>query len=288
MSSGTPVALVTGANKGIGFGIVRELCRQTNGTIYLAARDQARGQDAVQLLKDEGLNANFLRLDVTDVKSIESARDFIKNKHGGLDILINNAGIFVGTVADKDRVPSAEAAKTTLATNFTGLLDVCNIMFPLLRPHARVVNVSSSLGSLRSLKIDALKQRLVADDLTILELEKMVQDYIRTAEDNKLENSGYPGAFGPYAFSKILVTALTRVQQRMFDRQNKNQDIVVNAVCPGFVATDMNQHQGFKTIEQGADSPVYLALLPPQQNDLVHPRGQLISERIVKNWIEDQ
>ena len=93
MSSHTRVALVTGANKGIGFAIVRDLCRQFSGDVVLTARDEARGQAAVQRLQAEGLSPRFHLLDIDDLQSIRAMRDFLRKEYGGLDVLVNNAGI---------------------------------------------------------------------------------------------------------------------------------------------------------------------------------------------------
>lgn len=93
MSSCSRVALVTGANKGIGFAIARELCRQFSGDVVLTARDAARGQAAVQQLQAEGLSPRFHQLDINDLQSIRALRDFLRKEYGGLDVLVNNAGI---------------------------------------------------------------------------------------------------------------------------------------------------------------------------------------------------
>ena len=93
MSSSTRVALVTGANKGIGLAIVRDLCRQFKGDVVLTARDEARGRAAVQQLQAEGLSPRFHQLDIDDLQSIRAVRDFLRKEYGGLDVLVNNAGI---------------------------------------------------------------------------------------------------------------------------------------------------------------------------------------------------
>lgn len=93
MSSCSRVALVTGANKGLGFGIARELCRQFSGDVVLTARDAARGEAAVQQLQGEGLSPRFHQLDIVDLQSIRALRDFLLTEYGGLDVLVNNAGI---------------------------------------------------------------------------------------------------------------------------------------------------------------------------------------------------
>ncbi|XP_031220325.1 carbonyl reductase [NADPH] 1-like [Mastomys coucha] len=93
MTSGRPVALVTGANKGIGFAITRDLCRKFSGDVVLTARDESRGHTAVQKLQAEGLSPRFYQLDIDDPQSIHALRDFLLKEYGGLDVLVNNAGI---------------------------------------------------------------------------------------------------------------------------------------------------------------------------------------------------
>ena len=93
MSSSTRIALVTGANKGLGFAIVRDLCRRFPGDVVLTARDEARGRAAVQQLQAEGLSPRFHQLDITDLQSIRAVRDFLLKEYGGLDVLVNNAAI---------------------------------------------------------------------------------------------------------------------------------------------------------------------------------------------------
>ncbi|OQV15922.1 Carbonyl reductase [NADPH] 1 [Hypsibius exemplaris] len=280
MASRGAVALVTGANKGIGLQIVKDLCSQNfAGTVYLAARDRSRGQDAVRKLQNDGyLDVQFLPLDVLDIRTIKSAREFLKAEHGGLDILVNNAGIlFYG----KSKEDFPREAEVTMRTNFHGLLDVCNEFFPLLRKHARVVNVSSILGNLRYIKDNKIKERLIADDLTIEELEGLMLAYNNAVKNGNYAELGYPGwpdMYGAYPMSKIGVTALTRIQQRQLDIARPEDDIIVNAAHPGYVSTDMTSHKGTLTVEEGSDTPVYLALLPPAGGSASGsdtPRGEL-------------
>src|SRR5262249_17770032 len=143
-----PIALVTGANKGIGFEIARQLARR-GMTVYVGARDRTRGTAAAEKLQGEGLAARFVELDVLREDTIRAAAATIEAAHGRLDVLVNNAGI-----ADRGDVPPRRAAldagRRTLLTNFVGPAAVAQAMLPLLRrsPAGRIVNVSSGLGSL--------------------------------------------------------------------------------------------------------------------------------------------
>ena len=140
-----PVAIVTGSNKGIGFAIVRALCKKFQGDVYLTSRDEGRGQAAVDTLRQEGLEPNFHVLDIGNEDTIVKLRDFIKEKYGGIDILVNNAGIAFKQNATE---PFAVQAEVTLKTNYWDNKRACEILFPILNSGARVVNVSSSVGFL--------------------------------------------------------------------------------------------------------------------------------------------
>ncbi|TQK07620.1 SDR family oxidoreductase [Herbaspirillum sp. SJZ107] len=219
------VALVTGANKGIGLEIARQL-GHAGIAIIVGARDGTRGEAAAATLRGEGVDARFIQLDVTDQASIEQAAAAIGATHGRLDILVNNAGI--GDPADGPPAgASVDAARRLFATNFFGALSVTQAMLPLLRqaPAGRIVNMSSSLGSMT-----------VNGDAT----------------------SPYHGVhLIGYNASKAALNMLT-VQ---LAETLRGTNIAVNAACPGYVATDLNGHGGPLTPAEGAATPVRLALL---------------------------
>ncbi|ESQ92862.1 SDR family oxidoreductase [Asticcacaulis benevestitus] len=225
MANETLIALVTGANKGIGLEIARQLAR-AGVLVLIGSRDVERGSAAAALLSSEGGRAKFIRLDLNDHSSIEAAAETIRTEHNRLDILVNNAGI----VDAEDGPPSSgspEAARRIIDTNFIGTLAVTQAMLPLLRqaPTARIVNLSSSLGS-----------------LTV----------------NGDPNSPYYSArLIGYNASKAAVNMLT-VQ---LAAELRGTSIAVNSVSPGYVKTDLTGHTGFMTAEEGARLPVKYALL---------------------------
>ena len=143
-----PVAIVTGSNKGIGFATVRALCGKFPGDVYLTSRSEERGQAAVKTLREEGLDPKFHVLDIGNEQTIVKLREFIEEKYGGIDVLVNNAGIAFNVDATE---AFAVQAKVTLETNYWANKRACEILFPLLNPGARVVNVSSSCGFLGQL-----------------------------------------------------------------------------------------------------------------------------------------
>jgi Dehydrogenases with different specificities (related to short-chain alcohol dehydrogenases) len=221
----TTLALITGANKGIGFETAMRLGQQ-GIHILVGARDTARGEEAVQKLAALDVQATFVELDVTDEMSIARAAQSIAEMFGGLDILINNAGISGGNV----NTPSAttlSVMRTVYDINVFGVVAVTKAMLPLLRKSqaGRIVNVSSGLGSIT-----------LASDRN----DKFFQF-------NNL----------PYQSSKAAVNAIT-VE---FAKELAETPIKVNAADPGFTATDFNNHRGYRTVEQAATVIVHLATL---------------------------
>ena len=140
-----PVAVVTGSNKGIGLGVVRALCHKYQGDVYLTSRDEGRGMEAVAALNKEGLQPKFHVLDIGNEASVIKLRDHLKEKYGGIDVLVNNAGIAFKHNATE---PFGVQARVTLDTNYWANKRACEILFPILNPGARVVNMSSSCGFL--------------------------------------------------------------------------------------------------------------------------------------------
>lgn len=204
-------------------------------------------------LEKEGLKPKFHQLDITDKKSVEVFRDYIKEKYGGIDVLVNNAAIAFKAAATE---PQSVQAEQTLFVNYFSLVSTCEILFPILKNGARVVNVSSSAGHLSRIPSQALKDRLSDEKLTIPELSKLMQDYV-----DAVKRGSYAEEWGKssYVVSKVGVSALTNIQQRLVN----DRDIKVNSVHPGYVDTDMTSHQGPLTIDEGAAAPLYLALDAP-------------------------
>jgi NAD(P)-dependent dehydrogenase (short-subunit alcohol dehydrogenase family) len=217
------VALITGANKGIGYQTALALGR-TGMTVLLGARDERRGATAAAELTALDIDARPVRLDVTDVESVKAAAAWITDTFGALDVLVNNAGILVDHEVPVVDV-TAETMRRTFETNVFGVVAVTNAMIPLLRaaPAARVVNLSSSLGS-----------------LTVNSTQ-----YERLADYQLLA----------YGSSKSAVNSITL----FYANALRADGIRVNVAEPGFVATDLNDHRGAGTPEQGARIVVRLA-----------------------------
>jgi NAD(P)-dependent dehydrogenase (short-subunit alcohol dehydrogenase family) len=220
------MALVTGANKGIGFEICRQIGR-TGATVLLGARNPPAGEQAAEKLRAEGVAVRFVAIDVADRASIAAAAATIAADCERLDILVNNAGIN----DPRDGPPSAadpDAVERVLRTNFLGALAVTQAMLPLLckSPSARIVNVSSGLGS--------------------------------------LTQNGDPNY--PSVNTKLIGYSASKVALNMFTVQLayelRHTSIKVNSADPGYTATDLNGHRGHQTIPEGAAEAIRLALLP--------------------------
>jgi len=257
------VAIVTGSNKGVGLGIVRGMCKQFKGTVYLTARSEERGLAAVKELEGEGLKPVFHQLDLADEASVLRLRDFIKARHGGIDVLINNAGIAFKQAATES---FGVQATVTLKTNYYDTKRVCELLFPLLKSGARVVNVSSSVGFLGHIekssnkdKALANKKLLASDTLSVNQLDELMRDFEVSANSGNHGDHGWHNS--TYSVSKIGLSALSRIQQRELAKDSR-ADIVVNHVHPGYVDTDMSSHKGPLTVDRGAESSLYAALLP--------------------------
>jgi NAD(P)-dependent dehydrogenase (short-subunit alcohol dehydrogenase family) len=247
----TTIALITGANKGIGFETACQLGAR-GVTVLAGARDKDRGVAAERALRDGlqvglqegprgprgprvGADARFVPLDVTDATSVRELADWIEKEYGRLDILVNNAGIAVGGGPPSET--DLEAMHEVFQTNVFGVIMVTNAMLPLLRraPAARIVNVSSEVGSIAA-----------------------------------MTDPGSPLAQMPaglaYPSSKTALNMITA----LYAKELRDTPIKVNAANPGYTATDLNGNSGFRSAAEGAEVSVQLATL-----DASGPTGTL-------------
>ncbi|KAJ7951112.1 (+)-neomenthol dehydrogenase [Quillaja saponaria] len=272
-------AVVTGSNKGIGYGICKQLV--SNGiTVVLTARDEKKGLEAVKKLKEIGPSGYvvFHQLDVTDPASITSLSDFVKTRFGKLDILVNNAGIPGASVDAKALVASGiggekgsnvdwgkivtqnyESSEQAIETNFYGAKRTAKALIPLLQlsDSPKIVNVSSSMGRLE--KIPNGRPREVLSDVENLSEEKLdeiLSEFLKDCKEGSLEKKGWPAFMSSYIVSKAALNCYTRILAK------KYPSFCINAVCPGYVKTDMNHNTGQLSVDEGAEGPVRLALLP--------------------------
>lgn len=246
------VAVVTGSNKGIGFATVRELCQRRVGTVYLTARDVTRGKEAVEKLRKEGLNPQFHQLDVTDRNSVKVFANHLKDKHGGLDILINNAGILV-----KDLYKTTyEDASHVINVNYRSLFIIQEFMFPILKDNARVINISSDCGFISHITNPFWIKRLTKKDIKAEDVNAFVDWFLDSVKNGTVKREDFAEMeMLAYRVSKVAVAALTRAQQNEI-----NRGISINSLNPGYVQTEMNKNIGYIPLEESGKAPVYLAL----------------------------
>jgi NAD(P)-dependent dehydrogenase (short-subunit alcohol dehydrogenase family) len=218
------IALVTGANKGIGKEVARQLGK-LGMKVFVGSRDAKRGETTVAELQKANIDAELVQLDVTDENSIQQALAAIEKKAGRLDVLVNNAGI--AEMSQTGLSESMDSIRKVFETNFFGPVRVLQLALPLLRKSTapRVVNVSSTLGSLT-------KNSDPSWDFASVK-------------------------FIGYNSSKAALNMLTVIGATELKEANGK----VNSICPGYVATDINDNQGQRTVEQGAAIVIKMATL---------------------------
>ncbi len=216
------IAVVTGANRGMGF----EACRQLGKLgfrVVLTSRDFKKAKDAASKLRDEGLDIVAHAHDVTDPQSAEDLARFVESEYGAVHVLVNNAAAFFDVEEDDSAsilATSKEALTRSFETNTIGAVLTAQALVPLMKKtgYGRIVNVSSGMGGITEM------------------------------------NGGYPG----YRLSKAALNASTRV----LSEELKDDNIKVNALCPGWVRTDMGGEDAHLSPEEGVDTTVYLSTLP--------------------------
>lgn len=211
------IALITGANRGIGLETAKQL-GQCGIDVVITSRDMDKGQHAITQLAAEGVTAHVLQLDVTDADSVMTLKQNVLNEFGRIDILINNAGIFTDARMSALDV-EVKVLRSVMETNIYGAYRLCQAFIPIMceQGYGRVVNVSSGMGQLSDM-------------------------------------SGYSPA---YRMSKTALNALTRI----FADEAHACNVLVNAVCPGWVRTDMGGANADRSVEEGAETIVWLAML---------------------------
>lgn len=223
MNTHQKIAVVTGANRGLGYETCKQLAQQ-GYQVILTSRDAAKGQDATERLKAEGLDAVYHQLDVTDLDSIRQLAQFIEKEFGCLDVLVNNAGVLldVNNASDMAEASALQAdigtVRKTFETNTLGPLMLAQALALLMKGAGRIVNVSSGMGQLAEM------------------------------------DGGWPG----YRLSKTALNAVTRI----LASELAGARIKVNSVCPGWVKTDMGGANAERPVEKGAETIVWLATLP--------------------------
>lgn len=270
MTTYTRIGAVTGANKGVGLAIVRQLALQypnspsNNGPllVYLTARNEERGKSALDAINGDpaikqakalrrhgGLtDIQYLALDIDDEKSMDHFTTFLKEQHPeGIDFLINNAAVakqgFDNTVV-----------RDTLHCNYYGTYYIMQRVLPLVKDGGRLVNVASTSGLLNSKYSDSIRSRFL-NAKKPEDIARLMEDFTSAVAGGTHEKD-WPSA--AYAVSKAGVIGITKVLAR--DYKQAGSKVLINACCPGYVKTDMTRGGGVKTPDQGAQTPVMLAI----------------------------
>ncbi|MCM3630579.1 SDR family oxidoreductase [Paenibacillus glycanilyticus] len=243
--STSKIVLITGGNKGIGLETARQLGK-LGFTILLGSRDEASGREATATLTAENIHAKAITLDITDLNTIQSTVEQIDDQYGALDVLINNAGVCFEGVLPPSQL-ELTVLRNTYETNVFGSFSVMKAMLPLIKksPAGRIANLSSGLASLTEYN----------------------------TPDSDAEKYGLN--LLAYMSSKTAVNALTV----LFAKELKDTPIKVNSADPGYTATDLNGHTGYRTVEQGAFIVVKLTTLPSDG-----PNGGFFDENGVIPW----
>ena len=222
MSNSDQIAVVTGANRGLGLETCRQLA-QRGIHVVLTSRSEDKGQAAAERLKKAGLNVRFHRLDVADEDSLQALAEFMEREYGRLDILVNCAGIFSDPYDPADPAAASifkadiATIRGSLETNTYGALRAAQLLIPLMKGRGNVVNVSSGMGQLSDMN----------------------------------------GCCPAYRLSKTAMNAVTRI----IADELKDTKIKINSVCPGWVRTDMGGPNAERTVAEGAEGIVWAACL---------------------------
>ncbi|HET9931945.1 MAG TPA: SDR family NAD(P)-dependent oxidoreductase [Polyangiaceae bacterium] len=241
-----PLAIVTGANRGIGLQVSKDLV-QLGYEVIVASRDARAGEQAAQEELGGEPRARSIQLDVSDASSVAAFVEALR-EGARVDALVNNAGTsFDGF--------DAEVARRTLDTNYRGPVRLTRALLPRLSESANVVMVSSGMGELSSFG-PALREKLLAPTLSADDVERTARDFEQAVAAGRQKALGFPS--NAYAVSKALLNAFTRVLGKEFAGTRHR----VNAVCPGWVRTRMGGSSAPRSLEQGARGIVWAATLP--------------------------
>eukprot|EP00092_Neocalanus_flemingeri_P107260 GFUD01137669.1.p1 GENE.GFUD01137669.1~~GFUD01137669.1.p1 ORF type:complete len:311 (+),score=66.31 GFUD01137669.1:38-970(+) len=283
------VALITGATRGIGYNVGKEMVkRMPLTTTYMTSRHNVDGFQSIlgmQLGAAARERAKFVRMDVRDLEAVNEMKEKIVKKFGGLDILVNNAGIY--HVPNKSLSVFPKQVQEILGINYWGTKNVIGSFFPHFKPHSRIVNITSNLGHIMSVKSmeDELKEALrlrFNSCSNEFELDGLLLKFQRDAIQGTWRKEGWPSC--GYTVSKMAINAYTRILQTQFDEDDR-EDVVVNAVYPCTKHSKIDQSD-MKILddEEGAKFVFYMAAVKPNSHG-VFPRGAVIwnNSRVVDN-----
>ena len=275
------IALVTGANQGLGLSLAKTLAERlgTGDVVYLCARSKSKGDEASAYLGKSNAEVRTLTLDVTDGDSISAAARHLKDSHGGVDIVASNAAARIS----KDS-PQARQVRDFVTTNNHGSRNLYGALEPLLNKGARYVMVASSFGQLS--RLDArLRALFDTERLSLDDIEASMDRYVEAVENGKAAEEGWPEWIN--VPSKIGQVATARIAARDLARARPFDGILVNAVCPGRMDTAASRPwfddmSGALAPDEAAKPIVDLLLAPTHET---RPSGQLVQYGKTLPWL---
>ncbi|HMO48928.1 MAG TPA: SDR family NAD(P)-dependent oxidoreductase [Rubrivivax sp.] len=278
------IAMVTGANQGLGLALVRGLARRlaAQDLVYLTARDPARGEAALDQLGATAARVRFEQLDVTGEDSISRFAAMLLERHGGVDLVASNAAARIV----KER-PQAEQVRDFVRTNNHGCRQLLGQLLPLLKAGARCVIVASSFGRLSNLA-PPLRPLFDTDHRSLDDIERVMDAYVEAVERGEAAARGWPEWIN--VASKVGQVAAARIAARLVSASRPGDGILVNAVCPGLIDTgasrpwfdDMSRAQ---SPDEAARAVIDLLLTPPGAAGA--PHGQLMRFGAALPWVDD-
>jgi len=251
--------------------------------IYLTARSAERGNEAINTLNNDpqlkkakvlaqdggATTIKFKELDISDSKSIKAFADSLKKDHPeGIDFLINNAGIAMQGF-------DANVVKQTLHTNYYGTLQATQSLLPHIKQNGRMVNVTSMAGRLTGYSDEIRNSFIKASQTGVPECSALMEQFTKAVDEGKEKELGWKSA--AYAVSKAGATAMTKALA--MEESKKGRGVLLNACCPGYVKTDMTRGGGAKTPDEGAQTPVMLAL-----GDVQGKTGEFWQNEKILEW----
>lgn len=249
--------------------------------VVLATRNDALGEEAARKLKALGHDVEYRNLDISDDASIARFAQGLASAYDKLDILVNNAAV---ALFDNDPSPKKGQAIYTLKPNYFGTVRLTDALLPLLRKAdaPRIVNVASQLGHLNILASTELKARFL-NATTIAEVDTLMTEFVHDWENEQLVEKGWGSPpYTTYSVSKVGLIAYTRVLAKLEAANGPNKHLLINYVCPGYCATDLNGNAGHLTAEQGARTPVLVALWGAEEVE--QPTGKFFTEGAQIEW----
>jgi len=274
-------AVITGANRGIGYYIAEGLAKVLpDFRIIITSRDKTRAEEAAAKIIANNPSAKDRILgfacDISDYATVTQLKDYIKENFGSIDILVNNAGVLSWEDLD------AKDTEWVVTTNVLGTINITEELIPLLNPKGKIINLGSSAGSWG--KFARVNKetcaRLLDEKNTVEDLKSLANEFIKDVKEGNYAGKWCTQRSG-YCFSKLMINIYSR--NLSFRQDIKDKEIQVYSVCPGWCRTDMGGSDAKKSAEEGADTVVFLAGLLPFKVDEKY-QGKFVRDREPAEW----